>query len=415
MTDLTHHALLKDPAAHRVLLALDGVQNGRARLVGGCVRDAVLGKLAHDVDIATQLEPHAVIDALQAAGIKTIPTGLAHGTITAIVDSRPVEVTTLRRDVATDGRHAEVAFTTDWHEDASRRDFTMNALYCDKHGTLFDPTGTGIDDARAGLVRFVGDPDQRVGEDYLRILRFFRFHAWYGKGPLDERGLQACARHVGGMAKLSVERVWMELKRLLGAPDPRAVLLAMADTGVLAAILPEANGLEALQHAVAVKAGVLIDLDPMQRLMALLQREPTQIAALIARLKLSNAEGERLLAWAKDQTMIQFDLSQREVRQALYRMGKPLFLDRVFLACAHDVEAHHKEQWRAMIALAQDFVAPRFPMTGEDVLGAGSRPGPAVGQILGALERWWVEQDFIDDQRALTQRLKALVEEAKSS
>ena len=415
MTDLTHHALLKDPAARRVLLALDGVQSGCARLVGGCVRDAVLGKLAHDVDIATQLEPHAVIAALQAAGIKTIPTGLAHGTITAIVDSRPVEVTTLRRDVATDGRHAEVAFTTDWHEDASRRDFTMNALYCDIRGTLFDPTGTGIEDARSGLVRFVGDPDQRVSEDYLRILRFFRFHAWYGKGPLDEKGLQACARHVGGMAKLSVERVWMELKRLLGALDPRAVLLAMADTGVLAAILPEAKSLEALQHAVAVKAGVFIDLDPMQRLMALMPREPTQIAALIARLKLSNAEGERLLAWAKDQTLIPFDLSKFQARQALYWLGKPLFLDRAFLAHAHDVEAHHKEQWRAMIELAQDFVTPRFPMTGEDVLGAGSPPGPAVGQILAALERWWVEQDFIDDQRALTQRLKALVEEAKSS
>jgi poly(A) polymerase len=412
MTDLTHHALLQDPAARRVLLALDGVQSGCARLVGGCVRDAVLGKLAHDVDIASQLEPHAVIDALQAAGIKTVPTGLAHGTITAIVNSRPVEVTTLRRDVATDGRHAEVAFTTDWHEDASRRDFTMNALYCDKHGTLFDPTGIGIDDARAGLVRFVGDPDQRVGEDYLRILRFFRFHAWYGKGPLDEKGLKACARHLNGMAKLSVERVWMELKRLLGAPDPRAVLLAMAETGVLAAILPEAKGLEALQHDGAVEGGVFIDLDPMQRLMALLPRDPAQIAALIARLKLSNAEGERLLAWAKDQTAIRFDLSQREVRQALYWMGKPLFLDRAFLALAHDFEARHHEHWQAMIALANEFVAPRFPITGEDVLRAGARPGPAIGQILGALEHWWVEQDFIDDQPALAERLKALVEAA---
>jgi poly(A) polymerase len=417
MTDLTlaYHALLQDPAARRVLLALDAAQSGCSRLVGGCVRDAVLGKLAHDVDIATQLEPKTVIDALKGAGIKTVPTGLAHGTITAIVDSRPVEVTTLRRDVATDGRHAEVAFTTDWHEDASRRDFTMNALYCDLHGTLFDPIGTGIDDAHAGVVRFVGDPDLRVSEDYLRILRFFRFHAWYGKGPLDEKGLKACARHLGGMAQLSVERVWMEVKRLLSAPDPRAVLLAMAETGVLAAILPEANGLDALQHNAAVKAGVFIDLDPMQRLMAIAPREPKQIAALTARLKLSNAEGERLLAWAKDQTLIQFDLTEREVHQALYWLGKPLFLDRAWLACAHDFEARHGEHWRAMIALAHDFVAPHFPIKGEDVLGAGARPGPAVGHILGALERWWVEHDFIDDQRALTQRLKALLAAAKSS
>ncbi|GIU66341.1 CCA tRNA nucleotidyltransferase [Candidatus Phycosocius spiralis] len=412
MTKLCNHALLQDPAAQRVLLALDSVQSGCARLVGGCVRDAVLGRHAHDVDIATQLEPQAVIGALQAAGIKTVPTGLAHGTITAIVNSRPVEVTTLRRDVATDGRHAEVAFTTDWHQDASRRDFTMNALYCDMDGTLFDPTGTGIEDARAGRVRFVGDPDLRVREDYLRILRFFRFHAWYGKGPPDENGQNACARHLNGMATLSAERVWMELKRLFGAPDPRSVLVAMIETGVLAAILPEAMGVEALQQTRGDEQCVMIDLDPMQRLMVLLPRNPAQIAAFIARLKLSNAEGERLLAWAKDQTMIQFDFSDREVRQTLYWLGKQLFLDRIFLAWAHDFEVSHSDHWRAMIALAREFVVPRFPVTGQDVLNAGARPDPRIGHILGALERWWVEHDFINDDAALQTKLASLVNQA---
>jgi poly(A) polymerase len=250
---LASHALVRNRDAQAVLTALNAVQADCARLVGGCVRDAVLGKLAHDIDIATQLAPEAVIAALQAAGIKVVPTGLAHGTVTAIPAGKPVEVTTLRTDVATDGRYAEVVFTDDWLADAQRRDLTMNALYCDAQGHVFDPVGTGVADAKAGRVRFVGDAETRVTEDYLRIMRFFRFHAFYGKGPLDPVALAACAAHQGGIARLSVERVWMELKRLLAAPDPRVVLSAMAETGVLAAILPEAEGLDALQHLVEIE------------------------------------------------------------------------------------------------------------------------------------------------------------------
>jgi poly(A) polymerase len=321
-----------------------------------------------------------------------------------------VEVTTLRTDIATDGRYAEVVFTDNWLADAQRRDLTMNALYCDAQGRVFDPVGTGVDDAKAGRVRFVGDPETRVTEDYLRIMRFFRFHAFYGKGGLDPAALAACAAHNGGIARLSVERVWMELKRLLAAPDPRVALTAMAKTGVLSAILPEAEGLETLQHLVEIESSLFLDPEPLQRLMALLPRDPTRVAGLVSRLKLSGAEGDRLLAWASDQTEIQSYLSAREVRRALYWMGTPLYLDRVRLAWAGDPEPRRTSQWRAMIALSSGFVAPRFPVTGEQVLAAGARPGPAIGHILRELERWWVENDFTEDEMGLVERLKALVQ-----
>ncbi|MFM1977196.1 MAG: hypothetical protein RL145_2042 [Pseudomonadota bacterium] len=412
MTDisLATHALVRNSDAQAVLAALNAAQADCARLVGGCVRDAVLGKLAHDIDIATQLEPEAVMAALKAAGIKVVPTGLAHGTVTAIPAGKPVEVTTLRTDVATDGRHAEVAFTDNWLADAQRRDLTMNALYCDAQGRVFDPIGTGIDDAKSGRVRFVGEAETRVTEDYLRILRFFRFHAFYGKGALDPVALAACAAHRGGMAKLSVERVWMELKRLLAAPDPCLVLTAMAESGVLAAILPEATDLKVIAHLVDIENSLFLEPEPLQRLMALLPRDPTRIAGVVSRLKLSSAEGDRLLAWAGDQTAIQSYLSAREVRRALYWMGTPLYLDRVRLAWAGDPEPRRTSQWRAMIALSSGFVAPRFPVTGEQVLAAGARPGPAIGNILRELERWWVENDFTEDEMGLVERLKALVQ-----
>ena len=407
---LAQHALVRNPDAQKVLGVLNGVEPDCARLVGGCVRDAVLGRSAHDLDIATQLEPEAVMAALQTAGIAFAPTGLAHGTVTAIPSGKPVEVTTLRRDLSTDGRHAEIAFTRDWAADAARRDLTMNALYCDAAGQVHDPMGTGLADARAGRVRFVGDADSRVQEDYLRILRFFRFHAFYGKGPLDPQALAACARHRDGITRLSVERVWHELKRLLGATNPGPVVEAMAQTGILPVVLPEAHGLSVFRHLLEIDTSLFLEPDPLQRLMGLLPRDPTAVAGLASRLKLSKAEADRLLAWAGDETRIVSYLSAREVRRALYWLGEQLYLDRVRLAWAEDAEPRRTSQWRAMIALANGFVAPRFPVSGEQVLAAGARPGPAVGQILRELERWWVDQDFTEDEMGLVERLKALVQ-----
>jgi poly(A) polymerase len=404
------HILLADPALNRLWAALDAHGKGATRLVGGCVRDAILGIAPLDIDLATQLLPSEVVEACIHAGIKTVPTGIDHGTVTAVVDSKPFEITTLRKDIATNGRHAEVAFTDDWHADAARRDFTMNALYCDADGAIHDPVGRGLADAQAGVVVFVGDPDQRILEDHLRILRYFRFAARFHKGSLEGPALAACARHAGAIANLSVERVWAELKKILAATDPRAAVAAMQQAGVLQVILPECQDTTIFNALVALETGAFLDIDPLQRCMALLPREDLVAARACARLKLSSAETGRILAWAGDQTRIVSYLSAREVRQALYWMGNGTYLDRVRLAWAADPAPRRTTQWRTLLALAGGFVAPKFPVDGNQAIAAGTSPGPAVGAVLAEVERWWVENDFIEDELSIIERLKAVVQ-----
>ena len=239
-TDLSSAPWLDWPGTRAVMAALEAARPGGARFVGGCVRNALRGLAVDDIDIATQLTPEATLAALQAADIRAIPTGIDHGTVTAIIEGRPFEITSLRRDVETDGRRAVVAFTEDWAEDAQRRDFRLNAIYAGPDGTLHEVVPGSIEDALAGRVIFIGDGDQRLKEDYLRILRFFRFNAWYG-AEVDAEGLAACTRQKDGLAKIARERIWKELKRLLEAPDPSDAMLAMEESGVLAAILPEAS------------------------------------------------------------------------------------------------------------------------------------------------------------------------------
>jgi poly(A) polymerase len=407
---LSHHAILRRPGVKRLLAMLNQVRPDSARLVGGCVRDAILGRAFDDVDIATQLTPGDVITLCSGANIRVIETGMAHGTVTAIVDHQPYEITTLRKDVATDGRHAVVAFTDDWLADAMRRDFTMNALYCDADGAIYDPTGQGVADAKAGRVVFVGDPDQRILEDHLRILRYFRFTARFAKGPLEGPALAACARHASAIRALSVERVWSELKKILAATDPRHAIAAMATSGVLAAAVPEATGICTFNNLVALEADAFLEGDPMQRLMALLPRDTAIVGQMAARLKLSNEEAGRLIAWANDQTSLVSYMAAREIRQALYWMGNGLYLDRVRLAWANDPEPRRKTQWRTMIAFESGFIKPKFPVDGTMAIKAGTRPGPNVGAVLAEVERWWVQNDFIDDELSVIERLKAVVQ-----
>lgn len=407
---LNHCAFVRSGPGATVMAALEAARPGASRYVGGCVRDALFGRTPGDIDIATQLLPEAVAVAVKAAGLRCVPTGIAYGTVTVVCDGSPVEVTTLRRDVRTDGRRAIVAYTDDWAEDAARRDFRVNALYCEPDGTIHDPTGGGLADAAARRFVFVGDPATRIEEDALRILRFFRFNAWHAKGPPDPDGLKACGEGAALLAALSVERVWMELKKMLAAPDPSAAVSAMAACGVLAAALPEADGIARLHRLADIENSVFLDTDPMQRLMALLPREPEPAAGLAARLKMSTAERERLARWSGDTTRIVSFLSAREVRAALYWMGRELYLDRVRLAWAEDSEPRRASQWRAMIALENGFVAPKFPLDGKAVAAAGARPGPAVGAILREVEQWWVANDFIDDELSLIERLKAVTQ-----
>jgi poly(A) polymerase len=406
---IAHAAWLKAPATQAVMAALQAARPGGARFVGGCVRNAVMGRAADDVDIATLLTPEETIAAAHAAGLRAVPTGVEHGTVTVIADHMGFEVTTLRRDVETDGRHAVVAFSQDWAEDAARRDFRLNALYADPDGAVHDPTGGGVADARAGRVVFVGDARTRIREDYLRILRFFRFNAWYARNGLDAEGLAACAELQAGLDGLSVERVWKELKKLFQAPDPTAALIAMRDAGVAARIAPEATRLDRALALIAREADNFLEPDPLTRLAAALP-DADAARALAVRLKLANEERDRLTAALTPQGRIVSYMSLLEVRRALYRLDRPAFVDQVKLAWAEDPRDKTVPQWRALLALAAGWSRPSLPLSGQDVMAAGVPAGPKVGEVMREVEAWWIDADFTDDRLSVVERLKAVAQ-----
>jgi poly(A) polymerase len=394
-----------------VIAALEAAGGpGCARFVGGCVRNALLKRPVDDIDIATTLTPDAVTEALKAAGLKAIPTGVDHGTVTAVAQGRPYEITTLRRDVETDGRRAVVAFTTDWAEDAQRRDFRLNALYADPAGKLYDPTAGGLADVHAGRIVFVGDAETRIREDALRILRFFRFQAWYGKGEPDAAGLAACAALKGLIANLSAERVSAELLKLLAAEDPRPALRLMAKTGVLAAVLPEARGLERFERLVAIETEMLFTEDALLRLAALLPDDPALAAKLAERLRLSNAQRDRLVAALTPDPPLVSWISPKETRRLVYRLGAEALCDRATLAWAASDRPAATTQWRALLPTARSWTPPSFPLSGDEVMAAGVPKGPLVGQVMREVEAWWVENDFPSDKLALIERLKAVAQ-----
>ncbi len=403
-------AWLTAPETQAVMAALESAEPGGARFVGGCVRNTLLGQKVDDIDIATVLTPDQVIAAAHAAGLGAAPTGIEHGTITVIANHRPYEVTTLRRDVSTDGRRATVAFTRDWAEDAQRRDFRFNALYAEPDGALHDPTGGGVEDAREGRVQFIGDADTRIREDYLRILRFFRFFAWYGKAGPNPDGLAACARLKDGLAQLSVERVWKEIKKLLAAPDPRAALIAMETSGVLPLVLPEAAGRARLDGLIEIETGIFNTADPLLRLAAFLPDDPEIARALARRLKLSNEERGRLVAALDARARLVSYLSPREVRRLLYQMGAETFADRVRLVWAEDPEGKAAAQWRALLAIGEAWTRPRLPLSGDDIVAAGVPAGPRVGAVMREVEAWWIDSDFTDDRLSIAERLKAVAQ-----
>lgn len=390
------------PATRAVLAALTADGAG-VRFVGGCVRDAILGRPVTDVDIATPDPPETVLRLLERAHIRAVPTGIAHGTVTAVVDGTPFEITTLRRDVETYGRHARVAFTDDWAIDAARRDLTMNAVYCAPDGSLYDPVG-GLDDLRRGRVRFVGDPRQRIGEDKLRLLRFFRFHAWYGRQPMQPAALAACRELAPQLATLSGERIRDETLKLLAAADPAPVVEAMADNRVLEHFLPEARNIPRLAALVTVE-GLGFGADPLRRLAALIG---DAAAAVATRLRLSNVERRRLETLSAPPLSVSVDLDRRARRRARYRLGAGTFRDLALLGWAEGGDA---ADWRRLIDEAERWTPPRFPLRGQDVLALGVAPGPAVGKLLARVEEWWIAGDFAADRKAAQAYLRTLVDE----
>lgn len=381
-----------------------------ARFVGGAVRNELMGEEVSDVDIATVETPERASALLTAKGIKVVPTGIDHGTVTAVTPSRHFEITTLRVDVKTDGRRADVAFTGDWVEDAKRRDFTINALYADADGTVHDPLGTGRTDLKARRVRFIGDASARIAEDYLRILRFFRFHAWYGAGEPDAEGLKACADAREGLRQLSGERVRDELLKIAAADNAGAAFRQMAAAGILSIALPEASRLDRFEKLVDIEANQLFKSDPLLRLASTLDLDKGGVSALAARLRLSNKDRDRIEAMLTDKTKIVAYLSIREVRKALYLIGVETFKDRVMLGWAEDRKGHNTFQWRAMLAMADSWEKPGFPLTGEMIKQAGVPEGPEIGRVRREVEEWWIDADFTDDEFSIIERLKAVVQ-----
>lgn len=402
------HALpfIDDAGAQAILAALP---DGSTRFVGGCIRNALWGEPVADIDLATQIAPETVVTLLKDAKIKTVPTGIAHGTITAVVSGKPYEITTLRRDVETDGRRAVIAYTDDWAEDAQRRDFTVNALYADQSGEVFDPTGEGLADIEARRFRFVGDADQRVREDYLRILRLFRFVAWYGRdAKITKEALTACRENRSGLKILSAERVWSETKKLLSAPDPVRSVRIMLQQELLDTLLPEASNVDGLSCMVSLEGREAIKPDPMLRLMAMMGREPLPAVLMAKRLRMSNKEADRLKAWASDGESLSSDMSERARMQAIYRSGKQTILDRARLRAAGATDPLESSRWMVLADLALGWTPPAFPLRGADLVKAGVPKGPKLGKALAALEALWVRSGFSTEKPQLLAALKLL-------
>ena len=408
-------ALLATPGLRSVLEAI-GRDGDEVWLVGGCVRNVLLGEPVGDVDIATQAEPETVRARAEEAGLHAVPTGIEHGTLTVIKDGVPFEVTTLRRDVETDGRRAVVAFSRDLADDAARRDFTMNALYVSRDGTVIDPIG-GRPDLEARRVRFIGDASARIGEDYLRILRFFRFYAWYGHGAPDRDAMRAITGLRDGLDTLSAERVWSELKKLLAAPQAARSLLWMRQCGVYQRVLPESGDMDGFVRFLRLEQAAGLIADPLLRLMALLPLTgPDRMAALARRLKLSNAEAGRLAAargaYGDVQPLSVAD--PKGLRLALYEHGEQAIKDAWTLRAAHELDADPQaplppgagDALAALWTFASQFEKPRLPVSGQDLVARGIPAGPQVGAALKLLEAAWMQSDFQLGRDALLGVLK---------
>ena len=399
---------LDDPDLQR-LLALLSADGETARVAGGAVRNALLGEAMSDVDIATTTTPDETVRRVEAAGYRAVPTGIEHGTITVVAGGVAHEVTTLRADVETDGRRARVVFGKDWKADAERRDFTINALYAEADGTVVDLVG-GLADLESRTLRFIGDAETRIREDYLRILRFFRFFAWYGSGRPDAEGLKACARLKEGLDRLSAERVWAELKKLLSAPDPSRALLWMRQSGVLTRVVPETEkwGIDAIHALTVTERDFGWTADPLLRLESMLPPVAERMKGLAERLRLANAEAERLTSWAAAPA-VAHTMTEGALAKLLYREGPGGLCDRLKLSLAAargravtDTPALLEAGGYArLLKFAEQWQAPTFPLRGADLLALGAQKGPELGKLLAELEEAWVASGFGLDREAL--------------
>lgn len=422
----------------RKVIAALGQGGDEPRFIGGCVRDALLGRPVKDIDIATREPPERVMTLLAEAGIRAIPTGIAHGTVTAVIGAMHFEITTLRRDVKSRGRHADVAFTDDWTEDAARRDFTINALSVAPDGRLFDPFG-GLEDLKLGRVRFVGDAETRIREDVLRLLRFFRFFACYDRPPPDPAAWEAAVALTSLLPRLSGERVWSELRRMMEGPDPAAAFALMNEAGALAPLLPEGTRFARLAALCRIESAIGTDspVDPLLRLAALIETDAAGARQIARRLRLSRRENERLQSLCTRGLAPSADMADAEARRRIHAEGNALFRDRILLAWSEESEKSEEseaseasgdgspdaaiphvagaEGYRRLLDLAARWMPPSLPLSGADVLARGVAPGPAVGAVMEAVESWWIDEDFRPGRKACLARMDALLRNSPPS
>jgi poly(A) polymerase len=390
--------LTQGPVAR--LLAVLASGGEEARVVGGAVRNELLDEKVGEIDVATTAVPEEVTRRVEAAGFKAVPTGIEHGTVTVIIQGAPFEVTTLRVDVETFGRKANVRFGRDWKADAKRRDFTINALSVSADGTLYDYVG-GLGDLAARRVRFIGDPARRIAEDYLRILRFFRFHAAYGKGALDAAGVAACIAARDGVQSLSRERLRMELLKLLVAAGAEAALTAMAEAGLLVPLLAGVPVVPHVGRMAALETSLGFAPDPIRRLAALAVFVAEDAERLSQRLRLSNVEQERLASMAQVWWRRIVPAGDDLARPWLYRLGAQHFTDRVLLAWARSGASADDSAWRELVTLPQRWQPPAFPLKAADFIARGVEKGPALGAVLHLAEEAWIAAGFPDEAGAL--------------
>ena len=381
-------------------------------VVGGAIRDALLNREITDIDFATPLEPKTITEILNKEDIKFIDVGINHGTVTAIINERKFEITTFRDDIFTDGRHAQVSFSNSLEEDALRRDFTINAMYLDKSGNLIDPTD-GKKDLENRVVRFIGRPDERIKEDYLRILRYFRFLALFGDISPDAEVMKTISANLDKLSVVSKERQWNELKSILSLTAPNNAISAMSEIGLLDDYFNGIGINDAFVNLIEIESKISFSIDPILRLSTLIENSLDKANTIIKKLPLSKSESTDLLKLCTLNKKVVSYMSMKEVRYLLYLLGRDGFQKQILVTWAKDANNKNEVNWRSLYEVAQSWEKPSFTLTAKDVINMGISQGPMVGDILKEVEDWWAENDFIDDKFSLIERLKAIVQSKK--
>ena len=402
-------SILEQNDVAQVFDLFETYQKNSIYVVGGSIRDALLNREITDIDFATSLKPKTITEILNKENIKFIDVGIDHGTVTAIINERKFEITTFRNDIFTDGRHAQVSFSNSLEEDALRRDFTINAMYLDKGGNLIDPKD-GKTDLENRVVRFIGNPDERIKEDYLRILRYFRFLALFGDISPDAEVMKTIKANLNNLSVVSKERQWNELKSILSLNTPNNAISAMSEIGLLDVYFDGTSINDAFVNLIEIESRISLSIDPILRLSTLIENSLDKANTIIKKLPLSKSDSTDLLKLSTLNKKIVSYMSMKEVRYLLYLLGRDGFQKQILVNWAKDTNNKNEVNWRSLYEVAQSWEKPSFALTAKDVINMGISQGPMVGDILKEVEDWWAENDFIDDKFSLIERLKAIVQ-----